>query len=54
MNTVKYLLDNGASWELPDMFGNTALSQAQHLGFEDIVKLIEERINSTKNNLPVY
>lgn len=42
IKTVKFLLENGASWMLNDAFGKTAKDQAETLGFTEILELIEK------------
>ncbi|XP_071159047.1 L-asparaginase-like isoform X1 [Mytilus edulis] len=42
VETVKFLLDNGASWMLNDAFGKTAEEHAELLGREEILKLISK------------
>ncbi|XP_061173483.1 L-asparaginase-like isoform X2 [Saccostrea echinata] len=41
--SVHFLLDNGASWSLEDIFGNTAIDCAKKRNFTEIIELIEAK-----------
>ena len=39
---IKYLVENGASFTIKDIFGNTAITHAKKLKFDDILILFKE------------
>ena len=41
--SVHFLLDNGASWTLQDIFGNTALDCAKKRNSREIIEMIEKK-----------
>ncbi|XP_033733850.1 L-asparaginase-like [Pecten maximus] len=48
LNSVRYLLENGARWDTEDIFENTAEMQAKKTGCEEILKLIEQKSREEK------
>ena len=47
IGAVEFLLNNGASWAIEDMLGNTAESFAQEKNYTDVLNLI----NKSKHKL---